>query len=252
MAHNKLWYGRWVVGLASLLAGEAFADPRPWSEEQMQDATVLLTSVSGGGQQEICSGVAVAPRVILTAAHCTETNNRFRYTFFKRMPRISLRFNEIPRRNIYIHPDYVQLDGSNVHDQNSYVNDISVILLDQPISGLDSFAPLLEQIPNASEVVSSVGVGYGGRDGSHNKFARHMNFVQHIQERGTLQFVDPEVVSGDSGGPVFISTSAGTFVAGVTSTFNSSERGRVLQSTAFADHLEWILRVAGNLLDEDL
>jgi secreted trypsin-like serine protease len=58
----------WVVATALALAPDIVGG----TSDTSHDAVVSISSPSDASRSELCSGVLVAPRVVLTAGHCTE------------------------------------------------------------------------------------------------------------------------------------------------------------------------------------
>jgi hypothetical protein len=182
-----------------------------------------------------CTGSLISPTVFVTAAHCGRHGTRR-----------SVSFDEVfdaetsPRYEgwFYAHPDY--------DPAHEYKNDVAVIVLDDPLPGVDDSTPLPELPPlglldrmkadgslNQSTRFTSVGYGFlgfttgpGGHTpirgqvrhyavGSFNALARDQ---LHLSQNAALD--DGGTCNGDSGGPNFLGAGPEEtrIIAGLTST----------------------------------
>jgi secreted trypsin-like serine protease len=178
----------------------------------------LLVPGANGLEPE-CSGVLVAPRVFLTAAHCTE--------FALSTGGAYVAFGDTldPSQWQPIHGTPVS-DPAYGHDAAD-LQDLGVVLLDRP----PPVAPAVLPAPGAGDglhgsAVVAVGYGYSQRDGNKSFVydgARHAASLDVASETATtLRLSSHDGVAlcfGDSGGPQYLGDS--TTVVSVTSGGNS-------------------------------
>ena len=212
----------------------------PDTANRYSNVAVLRFLDIDGDDRWRCSGTLIAPNVIITAAHCTEGAEQVYYSFAVTRPTVE---PDAPgatgwtlggddsvagEQNIYTHPDW---DGDL---QNNSLDDIGVIILDQPVTGIP-LAPL----PAAGYSLESVAhgtaftvVGYGvtyvkPADGPKKPTAdallqRHYTTspLSNLTSDTIILAVNPKdkragggICSGDSGGPAFLDG----VIVGVTS-----------------------------------
>jgi secreted trypsin-like serine protease len=181
---------------------------------------LIATDGSDGTRTPLCSGVLVAPTVVVTAAHCFAADGE----------RVSVTFDATadPARSSFtagravVDPAY----GSDKRDPH----DLAVVLLAAPVS------PTPARLPSAGEVARSapgdvVNVGYGyqsAKDAVYDGVRRWSTSQVAKVDAATisLKLRDGGVCFGDSGGPHF----SGTTVAAIVSTGNRACSG---QSTGY-------------------
>jgi len=188
------------------------------------------------GYGEWCTATLIAPRVVVTAAHCTYDLQAVGYPDAVHDLYVSFHGDPVPRRKTWIpvtaiitHPEYVQApsgEWQGVADPH----DIAVLILAKavsttpsdvaPVGFLDALQPLLGG-NGTNQGADLLTVGYGGQvtlnppvttyydtrflatmsyKGLHDAWLRTSQNVQH-GDGGTCY--------GDSGGPVFWVDAAG-------------------------------------------
>jgi secreted trypsin-like serine protease len=207
-----------LVVLASSLAACAV-------EPNGDDATSSSSSIVGGSVtsdypavgaltrsgRSFCTGTVVAPRIVVTAAHCVveqrPSSIRFALGTRASAPEVS-----IPVAQLLAHPQY---------DADRILNDIGVVVL-------ASDAPVAPVAINSSMSADWVGaplefVGFGVTDGIRGSGSGTKRVVTiPVAQVGATQFAHVDRTTntcfGDSGGPAFARTEEGQLVlVGVTS-----------------------------------
>lgn len=172
-------------------------------------SAVLLNAPDG-------EGVLIAARWVLTAAHMARALEAL-------TPRPKLEFagRAYEIESFFVHPDW----------RKGGPADIALLYLREPVRGVEP-TPLYRAKDEAGKVVTIVGHGYTGRIGEKplpkerwdRKKRAAINTVDRVTPRIlALRIKPPEEASdlqgaaapGDSGGPAFVETAEGLFVAGI-------------------------------------
>jgi secreted trypsin-like serine protease len=164
-------------------------------------SVVALLYKAPSGWQVRCTAEAVAPRLLLTAAHCVVSGGLFAIS---RSPDPDKAPGEMtPVRSVKIHPAY-RKNGDPMEG-----NDLAVLTLDAP-SGLAPLPLYMGGIPEAeygAQAVRMVGYGAGRKQTA----------------TGKLVWVYPRLIGsylgcfGFSGGPLFMDLGEGERLIGVVS-----------------------------------
>lgn len=214
-----------LIGLIALLAGCA---AEQGAEDPEEDTSSTESEIVGGSLTSsyaavgalttssgfpFCTGTVVAPRVVVTAAHClAEPGTSASGIRFALGPDANNPSSVLRVKRIAYHPRY---------DDRQIKNDIGVVIL-------SSDAPVTPVPVNTSMTSSWVGknltfVGYGVTNGSTQTGAgRKREVTIPVSQVGATQFAyqtsGKNTCNGDSGGPAFATDASGRLtVAGVTS-----------------------------------
>jgi secreted trypsin-like serine protease len=197
----------------------------------------LLWARPDGSLLIACSGTLVAPRVFLTASHCTSFLDSWGQT--RAYVTFDPYFGTNVDRSITSTP-YVGQVVTNPAYKRPYRNDVSLILLDEAVAGITpaAIAPVgfLDTMRKAGTARSSsyTNVGYGSSeqlvvptigptfpDDGVRKWtisgfsALDPNFI-HLTQNLARGYSG--TCYGDSGGPTFVQAAAGPVVVSVVST----------------------------------
>lgn len=172
-------------------------------------SSVLLNAPDG-------EGVLIAPRWVLTAAHMGRALQEL-----KPMPKLAFGAAQYEIQSIFVHPDWKKGGHS----------DLALLYLKAPVRGVEP-TRLYRASDEGGKGVVIVGSGYSGKIGEKpqpkerwdRKKRAAINTVDRVAPRIlALRIKPPDEASdlqgaaapGDSGGPAFMETPEGVFVAGI-------------------------------------
>lgn len=172
-------------------------------------SSVLLNAPDG-------EGVLIAPRWVLTAAHRARALQEMRSA-----PKLEFGGRDYEIESLHIHPDWKKGGPAG----------IALLLLRAPVKGVEP-TPIYRESDEGGKPVVIVGHGQTGKIGGQplpaerwdKKKRAAINTVDRLSPRTLgLLIKPPEEASdlqgaaapGDSGGPAFIQTAEGLFVAGI-------------------------------------
>jgi hypothetical protein len=194
---------------------------------------------------DVCSVTLITPRWALTAGHCVDPKLGLSAAIFGKLTILDQR---ITIKAIYSHPAY----STGIHD-------IALVELLEPIYTIEPTPPY-EGSDELGETLKLAGYGglgnavdgldrYDGRSllhGADNVTSvandYHLGFKFDNPADGTSLPLEGVGGPGDSGGPAYIETSAGRFVAGVSS-FGDQYYGGSDYYTRVSQELNWIKEV---------
>jgi hypothetical protein len=205
-----------------------------------------------GSRGNFCSGALIAPKLVLTVAHCVQPGATYKIVEYgaDRQPQLQ------DVKNLAIHPGF-DMAAISAHRATA---DVALLQLDSPPKGKNA-APLgTPQLPIAAGnrfTIAGIGVTIRG-EGNSGGTVRVAGLVATGQP-GTLQIrlVDPVgkgtrdglgACTGDSGGPVFEDRPGGAAIVGViswsTGANGSAGCGGLTGVTPLTRYRDWILQTA--------
>gem|GEM_PF-1475104 len=190
--------------------------------------------LAGPGRQWLCTGVLVAPQVILTAAHCGDGLLEAMLGGSAVAEEGGTDGTVVALRNVVIHPEYGGTRGPDAHR-----HDIAVAILDQPAT-LTPVALALDD--ELAAITTGLLVGYGYNDEAasvglgvlrwvevevgpiktraeqdHASFATQHGYTVDTEFVAGRKGLGRDTCRGDSGGPLYVRVGAGHQLAGLTS-----------------------------------
>ncbi len=199
------------AGSSPIIKGE----PSPESE----NAAVAVVHTAGGGFAGACSGVIIAPTVVLTARHCVSQTEPGGLACTKEGTALGgggvLKDHLAADLAILVGPkasfSFAARGKKVLHNgaKNLCNNDLALIILDKPITGTPIASIRLDTAPNKGDLITAVGWGQSDSPGIARRRRQHVPVmaVGPATWRGGVgpaEFgVGESICSGDSGGPAF-------------------------------------------------
>ena len=239
-----------IAGLALLAVAPAYAIVGGGAPSADGVGRSVVTIV--GSRGNFCTGALIAPKIVLTAAHCVQPGADYKIVEYGADKQASLQ----DVKSVAIHPGF-NMQAMLAHRATA---DVALLQLGAPAKGK---TPSTLGLPNIPIVVGSrftiAGIGVTLRgDGKSGGTIRVAGLVA-TGKPGTLQIrlVDPVsqgtrdglgACTGDSGGPVFEDKQTGPAIIGVvswsTGPNGSAGCGGLTGVTPLTLYRDWLLQTA--------
>lgn len=207
-----------------LLMIEGFAKAEDWEKFNSS----LLIEVTRPHGVFTCTGVALTPTIVVTAAHCLE--------------------GEIKKVRVFTGSSYNQTDPSfeikkyTLHPEykpkeSSFRNDIAKIEL---TSKLPSEIKIYDVFKPAPVKGTLYRFGFGARNKKNLRTAITPKLRRINHQDNVLELDDTFSKSGDSGGPIFLENGNDIKVIAIHSTFSHGPQGRYSFNPLLSHYQDWI------------
>jgi hypothetical protein len=239
-----------IAGLALLLSAPAYAIVGGGVPSAEGIGHSIITIV--GSRGNFCTGVLIAPRVVLTAAHCVQPGAEYRIVEYGADKQPQLR----DVKAVAIHPGF-NMQAMLAHRATA---DVALLQLAAPATGkIPSTlgSPDIPIVVGSRFTIAGIGVAVRG-DGKSGGIIRAAGLIA-TGRPGTLQIrlVDPVgqgthdglgACTGDSGAPGFEDKQGGPAIIGVvswsTGPNGSAGCGGITGVTPLTLYRDWLLQTA--------
>ena len=173
----------------------------------IDDGDPAIASVGFPSGTAVCTGTLIAPRVVLTAAHCGVKLDNYWAMAVVFGSSVDQPLTTITLTDVRVHPDY---------DAMTLDHDLALLFLREPAAATP--VPMLDRPLAASEIGSTmriVGFGDDGAGGDRIKRQGTVQLSSFTALELAMTAAPAQPCTGDSGGPVLLTVGSVEYLAGV-------------------------------------
>ncbi len=204
-------------------------------------------------ENSFCNGVLIAPRLVLTAAHCVYNKSQVEVSFHDENGfRIFDQSLFVQRQKIAIHPGYKSLSQKTIHD---------IALIQLPlhyVSNVEKFPEIYSGVSSSQIHFLAVGSGTKSLESKDEVLQgetleyKYLTTEDYKINKNNFSVLQPDggVCFGDSGGPAFIKESDNYYLIGIAN-YLSPAKDKSLNVCKIKSHFlnvsaykKWIFKAA--------
>jgi len=216
----RLFFLIWTITMPIL----GFAQLRGWDEFNSS----LCIEVTRPTGVFTCTGVAVSPTLIVTAAHCLE-GEILKVRIFTESS-YNPKNKSLSVKKYTIHPNYKS-------KSSRYLSDLAKIFLDENIPPAIKIFPIYRGVTVTGALYR---FGFGERDKKNSRTVITPKFKKMDLDNKIIELNDTFSFSGDSGGPIYLRQGNETFILAIHSTLSFGPEGRFSYNPLLGSYVTWI------------
>lgn len=175
-----------------------------------------------------CTGVAVSPTLIVTAAHCLEGEilkvRIFTESFYDKNNK------SLSIKKYTIHPSYKS-------KSSRYLSDLAKISLEENLPLNIKILPVFKMQIVTGDIYR---FGFGERNKKNLRTVTTPKFKRMDLENKIIELNDTFSYSGDSGGPIYLKQDNETYILAIHSTLSFGPQGKFSYNPLLGSYLTWI------------
>lgn len=188
----------------------------------------LLIEVTRPNGVFTCTGVAVSPEVIITAAHCLEGDVKGVRIFTQGI--YDPKQSSLAISKYKLHPLYNP-------KKSRYQSDLAKITMKEKLPSFINIYPIFQGEKFLGDLFR---FGFGERNKKNLRTVITPTLRRINGEENVLELNDEFSRSGDSGGPIYLQSGKSTYVLAVHSTFSHGPEGNYSLNPLLSTYIPWI------------
>jgi V8-like Glu-specific endopeptidase len=188
--------------------------------------------------ERYCTGLLIAPDVVLTAAHCLSDDPSHV------MMQVYFQDKVVDVKGFVSHPEYQPLKTERIHGKPMVIdgyNDVGLIFLEESMNS-NPIALLPQQGYHIKDKVKGTILGYGYIGPDEPNSSGQLRYVDvSIKEisKGRLRIEGPKTsCSGDSGGPILVKNGDRWLSIGITSAGDCVDTATPMRTSHYSDWIQ--------------
>ncbi len=216
----RLLFLLWIISMSTL----SFAKLQDWNEFNSS----LCIEVTRPTGVFTCTGVAVSPTLIVTAAHCLEGEilkvRIFTESFYDKNNK------SLSIKKYTIHPLYKS-------KSSRYLSDLAKISLEENLPANIKILPIFKMQIVTGDIFR---FGFGERNKKNLRTVTTPKFKRMDLANKIIELNDTFSYSGDSGGPIYLKQDNETYILAIHSTLSFGPQGKYSYNPLLGSYLTWI------------